>query len=674
MEQLSGLDASFLYFETTKAPTHIGSFAIYDQATAPGGKVTFTGILKNVESRLHLARCFRQKLVHSPLDLDHPYWIEDPDFDIEFHVRHIALPQPGDWRQLCIQVARLHARPLDLSKPLWEMYVIEGLDGVEGAPPGSFAVMTKIHHAAIDGVSGAELATAIHDIEPEATVTPAEKPWIPERDPSMLELTLRAAANNVRSPFRLARMLTRNAAGLSTLFRSDPTQEVEDESDGDVPRTRFNGQVSSHRVIEGRTFSLQDIRDIRKRVLGATVNDVVLAICSGALRQYLDHHGELPDAPLKALAPISVRTAEEAGTAGNKISMMGVGLHSDEADPLERLRRIHETTRASKATSQAVGARTMTDATQFMPGVLAGLAARVYTQLGLATRIKPIGNTIITNVPGPQIPLFFTGARMVALHGLGPIMDGMGLIHPVFSYSGKISIAITACRDQLPDPGFYAQCLQDSFDALWDACENEGPSSEEQAPTTSRGRSVLHSEQERLGDEFFQGDAEEHRQHLQLAMEEAEARTRIAEATGIQDESVLAELAGLGIRVETLSALALFPLVHVAWADGEMDDRERGAVLEAAAVAGLESDSISYRLLEIWTLERPPVDLLNAWKGFVGALQGELEGTEAENLARNLLGRAERVAKAAGDALDRSAHVSDVEQKAIDELRSAFEG
>ncbi len=669
MEQLSGLDASFLYFETATTPTHIGSFAIYDQSTAPGGKVTFTGILKNVESRLHLARCFRQKLVHSPFDLDHPYWIEDPDFDVEFHIRHIALPQPGDWRQLCIQVARLHARPLDLSKPLWEMYVIEGLDNVEGVPPGSFAVMTKIHHAAIDGVSGAELATAIHDIEPEATVAPPEKPWVPEPDPSTLELTIRATANNIRSPFRFARMVTRNAAGLTNLFRSDPTKEVEDEADEDVPRTRFNGTVTPHRVVEGRSFSLQDIRDIRKRVPGATVNDVVLAICSGALRQYLDHHGELPHTPLRALAPISVRTEAEMGTAGNKISMMGVSLHSDIEDPLERLRRIHQSTRASKATSEAVGARTMTDATQFMPGMLAGLAARVYTRLGLATRIKPIGNTIITNVPGPQIPLYFTGAKMVALHGLGPIMDGMGLIHPVFSYSGQISIAATADREMLPDPEFYAQCLQDSFDCLQTACEAASDPVE-----TPPAATPLESEQSALGDAFFQGEADAQRQRLQLALEEAEARSQIAEATGIHDEKVLAELAGLGIRVETLSALSLFPLVHVAWADGEMDERERAAVLEAAAVAGLESDSIPYRLLEIWTLERPPEDMLIAWKAFVGALKHELREDETENLARNLLGRAERVAKAAGDALDRSPHVSGVEREALDELQEVFEG
>ncbi len=469
MQQLSGMDASFLYFETQNAPTHIGSFAIYDQSTAPEGKVSFKGILANIESRLHLARCFRQKLVHVPLDLDHPYWIEDPEFDIEFHVRHIALPHPGDWRQLCIQVARIHARPLDLSKPLWEMYIIEGLDNLEDTPPGSFAVLSKIHHAAIDGVSGAELATAIHDIEPKGAPTPPEKPWIPERKPSLLELGLRTAANNIRSPFRFASAMRHTAPGLARLFRGNPDEEV--ENSGPVPRTRFNKPVSPHRVVEGRAFSLQEIRDVRKRVPGATVNDVILAVCSGAMRQYLQHHGELPEETLSAMAPISVRTKDDQGTAGNIISMMSVALHSNAADPLERLRKIHETTKSSKAQAAAVGARTMTDVTQFMPGMLAGLAARAYSRLGLANRVRPFLNTVITNVPGPQVPLYFTGAKMVSLFGLGPVADGMGLIHPVFSYSGRISISITACREQLPDPGFYAQCLQDSFDELYAATE-----------------------------------------------------------------------------------------------------------------------------------------------------------------------------------------------------------
>lgn len=183
---------------------------------------------------------------------------------------------------------------------------------------------------------------------------------------------------------------------------------------------------------------------------------------------------------------------------------------------------------------------------------------------------------------------------------------------------------------------------------------------------------ALEPHQAQLGDAFFAGDAEAHRQQLQLAMEEEAAREKIAEATGIHDESVLKELAGLGIRVDTLSALALIPLIHVAWADGEMDDRERGAVLEAAAVIGLESDSLSYQLLEIWTLEQPPPDLLNAWKSFVGALKTVLAEGEADHLAHNLLERAKRVAKAAGETGQQSPHVSDVEARCLDELRTAF--
>jgi diacylglycerol O-acyltransferase len=232
MEQLSGMDSSFLYFEMRNAPTHIGSFAIYDQSTAPGGRVTFKGILANVERRLHMARCFRQKLVKVPLDLDHPYWIEDPDFDLEFHVRHIALPHPGDWRQLCIQAARIHARGLDLARPLWEMYVIEGLDNVEGVPPGGFAVLTKIHHAAIDGVSGAELAGAIHDLSPQAEPPAPEDRWVPEREPGMVELAARTAVNNLRYPFRVGRVLSRNAPALVNLFRGSPEDEVENSGAG----------------------------------------------------------------------------------------------------------------------------------------------------------------------------------------------------------------------------------------------------------------------------------------------------------------------------------------------------------------------------------------------------------------------------------------------------------
>ncbi len=483
VQQLNGLDATFLNLETARTPLHIGGLAIYDQSTAPGRRVRFTSILKNVEARLHLARCFRQKLARVPFGLDHPYWIEDSEFDVEFHVRHIALPKPGDWRQLCIQTARIHARPLDLAKPLWEMYVIEGLDRVEGLPKGSFAILTKIHHAAIDGVSGAEIAAAIHDLEPDAEPAAPTQVWVPERAPGALEMALRSAVNNVRQPFQFARVLASAAPpALRTILdrNSDPTPEA----DTTVPRTRFNEQVSPHRVVEGRSFSLDTIKRVRKVIPGATVNDVILATCSGALRRYLEHHGELPSESLVAFTPVSVRSDDQAGTAGNQISGMLVNLHSNEGDPLDRLESIHDTTTAAKVINNAIGARTMTDITQFMPGALAGVAGRVVARSGLMRRLRPIANCVIPNVPGPQIPLYMTRARMVTHYGLGLPLDGMGLFHVIFSYNGTLTITVTCCREMLPDPEFYIQCVQDAFDEL------EAAAGEELGRAEAEGESV----------------------------------------------------------------------------------------------------------------------------------------------------------------------------------------
>ncbi len=467
MQQLSGLDATFVNLETSHAPLHITGLAVYDQSSAPGEKVTFKGILANLERRLHLAKCFRQKLVALPYGLDHPYWIEDPDFDLEFHVRHIALPKPGDWRQLCIQAARIHARPLDRNKPLWEMYVIEGLDGVEGLPAGSFAMLTKIHHAAIDGISGVEITAAIHDFEPDAEPPEPGDDWIAESEPTLLELALRGAVNNVRQPFRFARVLA-DAAPPVVRNLLEPRDE-EQEPAVAVPRTRFNGRVSPHRVFEAQSFSLEDVRQIRKAVDGATVNDVILATCAGALRRYLDHHRELPRPSLACFAPISVRTEDQAGTAGNQVSGMFVSLHTDEADPLRRLEKIRKTTRGSKQMTEAVGARRLTDVTEFMPGALGGLAGRLVARTGLMRRMAPVANTVISNVPGPQVPLYFTKARMVANFGMGLPLDGMGLFHAVLSYNGAITVSITGCREQLPDPAFYAECLEASFVELREA-------------------------------------------------------------------------------------------------------------------------------------------------------------------------------------------------------------
>ena len=465
MQQLTGMDASFLYFETPRTPMHIGSIQIYDQASLPGGVQGFKTILRHIEERLHGARTFRQKLVNVPFGLDHPYWIEDKDFDLEFHVRHIRLPQPGDWRQLCIQTARLHSRPLDLSKPLWEFTVIEGLENIPGLPKDCYAIVSKVHHACVDGVSGIDMTQAIHDLDPNnPTIRPNTTPWRGEDEPNPLELLARASINNALQPFRFAEVVARTVPAMGRLTQGVAQRRF--NTNKPVPRTRFNGTVTAHRTVEGRSFDLKEVRAVKSSVPGATINDVVLSVCGGALRAYLSSKNELPQDSLVAMAPISVRSTDQRGAMGNQVAAMNVAIGTHIADPIERLNAVHADAMASKEMTQAVGAKLMTDYSQFIPSTTAALAARLYTNLGMANRTNPAFNCVITNVPGPQVPLFCAGAKMVAQYGLGPVFDGMGLIFPVVSYCGRITISATSCREMLPDPEFFAQCIQQSYDDL----------------------------------------------------------------------------------------------------------------------------------------------------------------------------------------------------------------
>ena len=235
---------------------------------------------------------------------------------------------------------------------------------------------------------------------------------------------------------------------------------------GRVPRTRFNGSVTTHRVVDGRDFSLSEIKDIRARWQGATVNDVVVAICGGAMRKYLKGKSELPSESMVAMAPISVRAKDERGALGNQVAAMTIPIGTHIADPFGRLQFVHEEAENSKALTNAAGARQMTEYARLMPSTLSGLAARLYVRLGMANRIAPMFNTVITNIPGPPIPIYMNGARLVTQYGLGPVFEGMGIIHPVFSYCGRISIAFTSDRNIMPDPETYAECLQDSFEEL----------------------------------------------------------------------------------------------------------------------------------------------------------------------------------------------------------------
>jgi len=466
MQQLTGLDASFLYLETPNSPMHISGLYLYTQESAPGGSVRFKQILEFITARVQRLPSMARRLKRVPLDLDHPYWVDDGDFDPEYHIRHVRLPEPGDWRQLCIMVARIHARPLDRARPLWEIHVIEGLDRVEGCPPGSFAIFTKMHHAAVDGASGMEITAAIHDLEPnvDADVTDWRSG---EDEPGALQLLMRAQRNALRQPLRFISVARNTVPGFAKAFMLLRRGELQRVSR--VPRTRFNASVSPHRVFTGVRFPLADIKTIKNSVEGATVNDAAIAIVGGALHRYLSAHGELPKQSLVAMAPINIRDTSEKGTGGNVVSTMSVKVYSEVEDALERLRAVHRGTQSAKELNNAIGAKAMTDYTQFIPSTLTAQAARLASRWHLANQVNPFYNCVITNVPGPQVPLYCTGARMLSNFGAGPCAEGLGLFQVISSYCGEFSISVTCCREMMPDPAFYRECLQKSFEDLRDA-------------------------------------------------------------------------------------------------------------------------------------------------------------------------------------------------------------
>lgn len=467
MRQLQGMDASFVAMESRNSPMHIGSILIYNPETAPGGFVRFKDILGFFESRLQLSRTVRQRLVRVPFDLDYPYWIEDPDFDLEYHVRHVALPKPGDWRQLCIQAARIFARPLDLERPPWEFTVVEGLDNIPGVAKGSFAMVTKVHHSAIDGMSGIDLMEAMHTLQADAPPPDTPDKWKPEKVPNPVELLGKSYFNAVTNPLKQLEVAARAAPGLARAIKGLAAKELKVSSDLVAPKTRFNRVISPHRVVEGRSFKLEDIKAIRALAPGAKVNDVFLAIIGGAMRKYLLAKDDLPKKTLTAMAPISVRSSGEKGDMGNQVAAMiaPLGTHID--DPAERLQFVHSQTTNSKAMSDALGARNMTEISKVSPALFMALGAQLYTRLGLANRgVGPPFTTVVTNVPGPPIPIYSSGARLESMMGLLCLTDGMGIGHVVQSYCDEATVAFTADRELLPDPEFYVQCIEDSFNEL----------------------------------------------------------------------------------------------------------------------------------------------------------------------------------------------------------------
>ena len=476
MEQLSWTDDMMLRAEKPETPMQIQMLLIYDQSTAPDGRVTFKRILGEIDARLHLAPTFRRRLTELPGGLHMPYWVDDPDFDLEYHVRHIALPQPGDWRQLCIQIARIHGRQLDLRRPPWEMTVIEGLNAIPGVPAGSFAISLKLHHCVVDGMESVELMAAMHDLAFDSPRPAApEKPWKPGALPSTADLVSRTAINGVLHPLRAGKVLIpsafnalRHIAELPGKLAGGVAATLAPGSGSlFAPSTRFNDAATPHRVFDARFHDLADFKRIKACVPDATINDVALAYVGGALRHYLDGHGELPDETLVAACPMSIRSSGESGTGGNRLFGRLQALGTTIADPLERLAAIVEETSVFRDTSDSSSSVRLMELVGTVPTTLLGLTVKAASAVPISG--PTIANTTVSNVPGPADPLFFAGARLLRVTGLGPLIGGMNLFHIVASYNGTVSIGVTADRSALPDPGHYADCMQSAFQEMLSA-------------------------------------------------------------------------------------------------------------------------------------------------------------------------------------------------------------
>jgi len=484
LQQLSPLDSSFVYMETPATPMQIGSLAVYDAKDSPVAPLTEKKVLTFFGDRLAQWPKTRQRLVKVPFDADFPYWIEDRDFDLSYHIRRIGLPSPGSTEELHRLASRIFSRPMDMTRPLWEIYVIDGLDDVDGLAPGSFALLTKSHHAAVDGASGIHLLELLHDLQAQPRkVPPNPKPQLADPYPSHLELMVRTGLNNLRQPFRFAQTLVRSGRALSETLRSFKPGEL--PAPQRVPKTRFNGKVSPQRVMRWSSFAVSDISALRESVPGASINDAILTICAGGLRNYLLAKQELNRSSLIAMAPINVRSEEDKGAAGNQVSAMFVPIGTDIADPIKRLAAVRKATRSSKALGSAVGAKSLTDYSRFVPAFTQAMAARLVSSMAASS--NPVFNLTITNVPGPQVPLYSMGARMLNSLGMAPLAQGMGLIMPITSYCGEIVIGFTSCRDMVPDPDFLKACIEDSY-AEFAAAASSTPKADKKAEKKAAGK------------------------------------------------------------------------------------------------------------------------------------------------------------------------------------------
>lgn len=482
MRQLTALDVQFLAMENGRVHGHVSMLAICDPATAPGGRLDAAAIRELVAERIHLLPPFRWRLVRVPFDLDHPFWIEDPAFDLDYHIRDITIWPPGDAKALGEMAAYAASLELDRARPLWEMQIVHGLKG------GRVALIAKVHHAAVDGLSGAEVLTVLLDMGPEGREIPPATPRVVEQVPNEMALLGRSLLRLPLHPLRGLRALPSVLPGLTQVppLRGLPgvgqvsrlsgrvatlAGRVTGSEDGGVlempsvraPRTRLNGQVSPHRRFAFGSLSLDTVKKIKKRH-GVTVNDVVMTLCAGALRRRLTATSDLPDEPLVAMVPLSVRTPEQFGTFGNKISMMIVPIPTDIADPAERLAAMHQTMSSAKEHHQALPANLLQDVTHFIPPALFARTTR--TLFRVAAQNTPPVNVVISNVPGAPFPLYCGGAKMENNYPVSVLFEGVGLNITVLSYQSHLDFGLIADRDMLPDAWELLADLRSSLKEL----------------------------------------------------------------------------------------------------------------------------------------------------------------------------------------------------------------
>ena len=462
LQRLSGLDASFLYLETSTQPLHVCSVLELDTATIPGG-YSFERLRAELAVRITAIPTFRERLANSFLNLDHPVWVEDEEFDVYRHLHRIGLPAPGGRVELAEICGHLAALPLDRRHPLWEMWAIEGLDGTDARKGGRMAVMTKVHHAAVDGVTGANLMSQLCSVVPYA---PAPDPVEASGDVNPLRIALGGLGRFASRPINLATSVL--PATVSTVFDT-----VRRAAGGRAmanpfaaPQTPFNGTITAHRNVAFAQLDLEDIKTVKNH-FGVKVNDVVMALVSGVLRKFLLDRGELPESSLVAMVPVSVHDSSDR-PGRNQVSGMFSTLQTGIEDPAERFTAIAAANDVAKEHSSAIVATLLQDWSQFAGPAVFGVAMRVYAR-SLLTESRPVHNLVVSNVPGPQIPLYFLGAEVQGMYPLGPIFHGAALNITVMSLNGRLNVGLISCPELIPDLWDMADGFADGMGELLEA-------------------------------------------------------------------------------------------------------------------------------------------------------------------------------------------------------------